>query len=420
MKNKYILLFLLFFISNLYTLHYYSKDFYYSVDLPDSWELIDDAKVYNVFFKNEKKNAFFEITAYDKKEMKSNELVLDSFIKRYKMNGNDTDSIFCQFDALRGTYSLIFNGMDLRMDIVVFSDKYSYYVIMAYAERPRFNIMRGELNDIINSFKIYYDNNVVYSNDGISEDNNKKEIVKKNDKSTTKDTSNKNIEKNTVSNKKEYYLETAWDKYKENFKFFEEDYDQSINELKNIISTGIWSFYGIDTKEDKDYNFTFWSKFYQDVYNKNYYRVTDIVEWFEKEAKAKKWSAYTLTENVMKSIQVIPYERPKNVISDKKTGAGNLDYFTPNEVAWYNKGDCDSKSLFMVLILRRLGFDAVMYYSFDYGHAMAGININANGNYKTFDNKKYYFIESTYSGWKIGDLPQDMGDTKKWRLIPIK
>ena len=74
----------------------------------------------------------------------------------------------------------------------------------------------------------------------------------------------------------------------------------------------------------------------------------------------------------------------------------------------------------MIIILRRLGFDAVMYHSVDYAHAMVGLNINATGTYKTYNGKKYYFVESTYPGWKIGDLPPNMNDTKKWRIIPIK
>ncbi|HOV14305.1 MAG TPA: hypothetical protein PK771_08485, partial [Spirochaetota bacterium] len=315
-----------------------------------------------------------------------------------------------------GTYSLNFNGMDLRMDMVVFGDKYFYYVVMAYSEKPRFNLIRNELYEIIQSLKVYYDNDVVYGND-----KNNKEVVEKDDK-TNKDTTNKKVVQNNEKNKdgKEYFLETSWDKYKRSFKFIEDDYYSSIKEMSEIVNTGIWTFYNIDTNQDSDYNFTFWTKFYQDMFNKNYYRVTDVVEWFEKEAKTQKWDAYKLAENVMKSIQVIPYERPKNVIKDSKSGANSLDFFTPNEIAWYNKGDCDTKSLFMVLVLRRLGFDAVMYYSYDYGHAMVGLNINGSGTYKTHDNKKYYFIESTYPNWKIGDLPQDMNNTKKWRLIPIK
>ena len=121
----------------------------------------------------------------------------------------------------------------------------------------------------------------------------------------------------------------------------------------------------------------------------------------------------------MHCVQVIPYERPKN-IANPNSGSGILDFFSPNEIAYYDKGDCDTKSLFMVIILRRLGFDAVMYHSAYYGHAMVGLNINASGVYKTYNGNKYYFIESTYPGWKIGDIPPNMSDTDKWRLIPIK
>jgi hypothetical protein len=51
---------------------------------------------------------------------------------------------------------------------------------------------------------------------------------------------------------------------------------------------------------------------------------------------------------------------------------------------------------------------------------MAGININGTGAYKEYNNKKYYFIESTYPGWDIGDLPPQMNNEKKWRVMPIR
>ncbi len=416
MKKYFIITLFLFINLFLFSLHYYSNDFFYSIDLSDNWELIDDSKNYNIFFRNDKKNSFVEVTSYEKKSAKTLQALFDSFVKRYEMTGTNKVTTFCQYEAIRGTYSLVSDGMDLRMDMVAFGDKYYYYVIMGYAERPKFNMMRGELFEIIQSFKIYYDGDIVKSNNG-----NEDKIVEYKEKEEDNLTNKKVVEKNDKKNTgKEYYLSSNWGKYKKEFPFIEDDYYSAMDEMKEIMDAGIWNYYNIDTNQDGDFNFSFWARFYQDMYNKNYYRVTEVVEWFKKEAKDKKWDAYALADNVMKSVQVIPYERPKNLVKDKKNSGNNLDYFTPNEIAWYNKGDCDTKSLFMVLVLRRLGFDAVMYYSYDYGHAMVGLNINAKGTYKTYNNLKYYFIESTYAGWKIGDIPPDMNNTKKWRLIPIK
>lgn len=435
MKNLVFLFVFIFINLSLSSLHYYSDDYLYSIDFPDNWEINDDSKDYNIFFRNDKKEAFAEVTIYDIKSTETLEELFDSVVKRYEMSGTNKPTTFDKYEAIRGTYLLNLNGVDLKMDIMAFKNTYHYYVIMGYANKPKFNLMRNELYEIIQSFKIY-ENEDNKSNKEKKENNNRDNIVRKRDNDTKdrrenrredkkkekeeeKDKDKEDTEKENKSGK-EYYLKCSWDKYKVNYKFLESDYKKAVEEMNEIANPDIWSYYNIDTNQDSDYNFTFWSMFYQDVYNKNFYRVNEIVEWFKNEAKNKKWDTYALANNVMKAIQVIPYERPSNIVKNKKSAAHSLDYFTPNEVAWYNKGDCDTKSLFMVLILRKLGFDAVMYYSFDYGHAMVGLNINGNGTYKTYNNKKYYFIESTYPDWKIGDLPPDMNNTKKWRLIPIK
>ncbi|NLJ05053.1 MAG: hypothetical protein GX435_04985, partial [Exilispira sp.] len=218
----------------------------------------------------------------------------------------------------------------------------------------------------------------------------------------------------------DYDITLEWDKYKQVFVFKVNDLKEAEKEINAIVNPSVWQYFGIDTYNDPDYNFTFWKKFYQEMFNKNFYRINSVAEFFEKEAKNRGWNSYDLAYQVIRSIQHIPYERPYNVVTDKTKGANILDYFTPNEIAWYKKGDCDTKSMFIVLVLRRLGYDACIYYSAEYGHAMVGLSISASGTYKEYNNKKYYFVESTYPGWKIGDLPPQMGDTKKWMIVPIK
>jgi hypothetical protein len=186
-----------------------------------------------------------------------------------------------------------------------------------------------------------------------------------------------------------------------------------------MLKPDFYTYFNIDWTKDPDYQFTFWTKFYREIYNKNYYRVTPLVDYFKKEAKNNSWSVYDLAFNVIKDVQEIPYERPYKIIKDKSTSE-ILDFFTPHQIGFYNKGDCDTKSMLIILILGRLGYDAIMFYSADYQHAMAGININANGTYLKVNNKKYYFIEATYPGWKIGDLPPEMENTAKWRAISVQ
>lgn len=416
MKKKLIVFFIAFFSLFDISCWQYDKQkdtFYYTIDFPDqaeNWFLINDARGYNAFFQSESRYGFVEVTVYDINSAENNQALFDFIVDKYKMKGTSYSTIFCQYDAIRGEYEFKFNTSPLTMDIVVFKDGYYFYVVMGYCYNKKYDEYKGALSEIIDSFKIYYDNGIIYENTG----KNKFQPVSK----------SKNERENTIDEDGETYkFSIKWDTLKKDFEFLKSDLDKGKKEISEIgeyngnVWKG-WGYFNIDTGKDPDYNFTFWKKFYQEMYNTNYYRVNYVYDFFKKLASSGKYTTYKLAETILHFIQKIPYERPAN-ITKKGTGENILDYFIPNEVASYGKGDCDTKSLFLVIILRRLGYDALMFHSAHYGHAMAGLNINASGIYKTYNGKKYYFVETTYPGWKIGDMPPEMNDVSKWRVVPI-
>ena len=423
MKNRFFLIFfiliLLFFLNYQINAWQYDRQkstFFYTIDFLDSsenWHLIDDSKYYNAFFQNNEKNSFIEVTVYDLKSASNNQELLNYIISRYKMKGSSYKIIFCRYDAIRGEYAFNYNNAKYVMDIVLFKDKYYFYVLMGYSYKKFFNEKKDKLKEIIDSCKIYYDNDVTFSNEKNGKEQNIASSV----------IQNKTVEKNQTDEEK-YFFNVNWYKFNKTFEFLREDLKLAKKELSVIGEyTGTiwngWGYFNVDLENDPDFNFTFWKKFYQEMYNKNYYRVNDVYKYFKKLADSKNYSAYQLANIILRFIQVIPYERPMN-ITKKGTGTNILDYFSPNQIADYRKGDCDSKSLFLVIILRRLGYDAIMFHSLEYGHVMVGLNINATGSYLENEGNKYYFIETTYPDWKIGDIPPNMSNLSKWRVVPIK
>src|SRR4030042_3434695 len=135
MKNKIcLLIFILYFIFiyNINSTQYdvQKETFFYTVDFPDSpekWHLVDDLKGYNAFFENESKNSFIEVTVYDLKSSSDNQELLEYIIQRYKMIGTSYATTFCKYSAIRGEYDFNHDKSNLKMDIVVFKDKYFYY-----------------------------------------------------------------------------------------------------------------------------------------------------------------------------------------------------------------------------------------------------------------------------------------------------
>jgi hypothetical protein len=108
-------------------------------------------------------------------------------------------------------------------------------------------------------------------------------------------------------------------------------------------------------------------------------------------------------------VQNIKYDRP----------GGALDLLPPLAALAKMFGDCDTKAILLYVLLERMGIDCAMMWSQKYKHAMLGVRISTRGNYKIFNGKKYYFLETTHPGWVIGDLPPDFKNKRFWFVNEI-
>ncbi len=241
--------------------------------------------------------------------------------------------------------------------------------------------------------------------------------------------------KNETSDKKndskdeiKYQLIMKWNNEYQNFDFSFDDLKDSVIEIKKCVpfNDEKKSFYNRDYY-DSDINeytynhwYMYWNKFLPDEYHKNFPRVDYMVRYFKNQARKNKWSKKTLMMNIITHIQVIQYQTPDSFINDWKNGACYFGYFTPNEIALYERGDCDTKSIFITILLNRLGYDSVTFISREYLHAMVGINIKASGRFLLNNYKKYYFLESTYPDWEIGVIPEGCNNINCWNVLKIE
>ncbi len=76
-------------------------------------------------------------------------------------------------------------------------------------------------------------------------------------------------------------------------------------------------------------------------------------------------------------------------------------------------GDCDSRSLLLVLMLNQLGVDAILLVSPDYGHAIAAADCPGEGARYELAGKKYLVADTT-SREAPGRIAADMADSSKW------
>lgn len=81
--------------------------------------------------------------------------------------------------------------------------------------------------------------------------------------------------------------------------------------------------------------------------------------------------------------------------------------------------DCDSRSLLLMVVLDRLGFDATIMLSPHYHHAMLGLAAPAQGVSLTSNGRRYYFWETTATGFRLGEIHPQCADLSQWTALDL-
>jgi len=89
---------------------------------------------------------------------------------------------------------------------------------------------------------------------------------------------------------------------------------------------------------------------------------------------------------------------------------------SPGEVAFLAAGDCDSKALLIFSLLKHLGYEPLIVTSDEYAHAMLALNIPSGGDFLLYKGVRFYFWETTASGWQPGMLPPETGNKNYWEI----
>jgi hypothetical protein len=178
--------------------------------------------------------------------------------------------------------------------------------------------------------------------------------------------------------------------------------------------------------DENDLDVRIWHIIYSKIYKRSKKVAVRLAKIFRIIKKQHKMNDLQCINSVVRFIQYLKYKRP----------GGNFDFYTPqralydegkggrripdikNNSGWHGAGDCDTKTVLLMLVLSELGYKNVMFHSLRYKHAMIGIAApGLSGDYKEINGIKYYFTETTYPGWRIGRLPVKYSDKDYW--IPM-
>ena len=155
-----------------------------------------------------------------------------------------------------------------------------------------------------------------------------------------------------------------------------------------------------------------WQCVFDDIVRDNHDDIAPLTELFRKKQQEKNLNQRELTELVVTFVQNITYRLP----TEATAAFGMLP---PVIVVADGSGDCDSKALLAVVILRQLGVDAVVLLASGLGHAALGVALPVTGKKFPHGGKKYAFVEVTTPGWAIGALPPEYDVDKAWKVIPV-
>lgn len=92
----------------------------------------------------------------------------------------------------------------------------------------------------------------------------------------------------------------------------------------------------------------------------------------------------------------------------------------PIETIYERQGDCEDTSILMAALLKEWGYEVGFLHL--PGHIAVALRTSDDysmGSYYEIDGHRYLFIESTGSGWNIGDIPEEyMEISAEFYLIP--
>ena len=114
---------------------------------------------------------------------------------------------------------------------------------------------------------------------------------------------------------------------------------------------------------------------------------------------------YGLTDDevileAIRFVQSIPY-----AYDIDSTGEEEFQKY-PVETLFDHEGDCEDTSLLLAGLLRELGCNVCLLHL--PGHAAVGLQDTGtfSGRYYEVDGNQYFYIESTNTGWEIGEMPE--------------
>lgn len=171
--------------------------------------------------------------------------------------------------------------------------------------------------------------------------------------------------------------------------------------------------------------YQFWGKLYEHLYQYNSDKISALVDSLSQIQNRYQLSRNQFANVIVSFVQDIPYSyvlsnRECENLEDKSHPCiDQVEYgiLSPYEFLHTLSGDCDTRTVLLYTILKQFNYSPRIVVSHNYAHSMLLLDVLAAGDYVYEHGKKYYFWETTSTGWKAGIIPPDMNDLKYWEIV---
>ena len=160
-----------------------------------------------------------------------------------------------------------------------------------------------------------------------------------------------------------------------------------------------------------------WTRYYRMIYRDSFERlkpaISDIFDVLYAEAIRKNPSSQDLyvAQSLLSWVQTFEYKRNNQT-------ANTSDFTSLPALLCGDGNDCDSRSLFICMCMRCMGYESLLLVSPEYSHALAAVEMDEPGQkYILGDTGREFLMGETTAKVTWGMIAQDQADRTKW--IPI-
>jgi len=148
-----------------------------------------------------------------------------------------------------------------------------------------------------------------------------------------------------------------------------------------------------------------WGSFVRDPYDDE--QIKFIANEFEALGADNGLSEREVVNLAMRFVQQLQYTP-----DDVSTGYDQYARY-PVETLHHRGGDCVDTSVLLAAILQEMGYGCVLLALWDANHMAVGVkgDPSITGSYYEYNNNRYYYVETTGSGWSVGEIPPNFGET---------